>query len=303
MAKEVIENAELMNTNAGNKVVLANDLIAGKTALSLNASKLLRTAIMQIKYEDEEIKPYKLSIDDFGEMIGTTGDSLYKSLDRITDELMYKKIFIKDRVTPKKKWVKLNWCSKCVYSDGYIYIYLNNQLKPYLIGLRKLYTQYPLENILTFKSAYSVKLYELIMMGLHNVPVIKPYQIIDIEIMLDTLRIATETENMYPDMCDFKKRVIVPALKDINSIAYKTAPYLSGLIVSYDTMKKGKRVIGFVFHVTSHSAQNPLPPEKQKQIDDFKERMKEKERRKREQIKGQMDIEDYEQMFKLSGED
>ena len=47
----------------------------------------------------------------------------------------------------------------------------------------------------------------------------------------------------------------------------------------------------------------PLPPEIQAKVDKKKQEIADRERRKREQIKGQMDIEDYEQFFKLRGEE
>lgn len=297
MGNDNIENAELMNTDSGNYVVLANDLIKGRTALSLNASKLLRTAIMQIKPDDEELKLLKISVDDFGEMIGTSGDSLYRDIKKTCKEIMSKPIEIMDRTNPKEDWKIISWCSYCQKRKGYIYIQLNNDLKPYLIGLKKLYTQYQLDNILRFKSSYSIKVYELIKLGLHNITILKPAQIIPVEITLDSLRIATGTEKAYPNISDFKKRVIKPAVKDIDSIPF-------GMRIDHvEDIKKGKHIVGFTFYVTSWTAQNPLPPEKQKQIDDFKARMKEKERRKKEQIKGQYDIEDYNEIFKLRGED
>ena len=297
MEKEIKENAELMNTDSSNYVVMANELIKGKSALTLNATKILRTAIMQIKPDDEEIKPFVIAVEDFAELIGKeTTDYLYNDLKRVAKELLSSVIEIEDRTAKKNKWKGLNWCSECLCENGMFYIYLNNRLKPYLIGLQKLYTQYQLDFILQFRSIYGIRLYELIKMGLQNIKIIKPHQQVDVEIMLDVIRRATDTEKTYPNISDFKKRVIVPAINDINKIPL-------GLIVSYDDIKKGRKVIGFTFHVTSWTAQNPLPPEKHKQIDDFKERMKEKERRKREQIKGQYDIEDYEQFYKLRGED
>ena len=53
-----------------NYVVQANSLIGGKQALKLNSAKLIRSAIMQVVREDEELKPYVITIKELSELLG-----------------------------------------------------------------------------------------------------------------------------------------------------------------------------------------------------------------------------------------
>ena len=54
--------------NSNNYVCQSNTLISGRQALKLNSAKLIRAAIMQIKYDDTELKPYVITIADLSEL-------------------------------------------------------------------------------------------------------------------------------------------------------------------------------------------------------------------------------------------
>ena len=71
-----------------NYVVQANDLIGGKQALKLNSAKLIRAAIMQIVPEDDELKPYVVSIKEIAELLGVSESNLYRDIDDITDDII-----------------------------------------------------------------------------------------------------------------------------------------------------------------------------------------------------------------------
>ena len=55
-----------------NYVVQANTLIGGKQALKINSAKLIRSAIMQVVYEDQDLKPYVISIDELSKLLGVS---------------------------------------------------------------------------------------------------------------------------------------------------------------------------------------------------------------------------------------
>ena len=52
-----------------NYVCQANALVGGKQALKLNSAKLIRAAIMQIVRDDEELKPYIITISELAELL------------------------------------------------------------------------------------------------------------------------------------------------------------------------------------------------------------------------------------------
>ena len=147
-----------------------------------------------------------------------------------------------------------------------------------------------------FDSRYGVDLYELIKVGLQNDHLLLPEDEAEITITMDALRIRTETVDIYPRTNDFKKRVIEPAIKDINKIP-------CGLrIKEYEPIKKNRSVIGYKFIVTSWTAQHPLPEELRKKVENKKKEIRSKQVKKQKKMKEtyiQMDLEEF---IKLRGE-
>lgn len=139
---------------------MSNSLIRSKSNLSLNEIKLLRITIMQVVKEDKDFKSYKISIKKLVEMLGIDHHNMYRDIYDICKNLLSEVVYIGD--DPKKKWKMFQWCSSCAYDNGIITIRLHDDLKPYLLELSGLYTQYVLDNILSLKSTYSIRVYELI---------------------------------------------------------------------------------------------------------------------------------------------
>ena len=60
----------------------------------------------------------------------------------------------------KKTWV--NWFSSFSYEEGIIEYKFDPLLKPFLLQLKDTFTTYQLKNILSLKSIYSIRMYELL---------------------------------------------------------------------------------------------------------------------------------------------
>ncbi len=160
-----------MCLNEENYVVMSNDLIKGKSNLSLNELKLLRMTIMQIMKEDTDFLTYQVSIVELAKSLGISRQNLYVEVMEMCSlgisrqnlyvevmemckHLMQEIVFIGDG-NPKHKWEMFQWCSRCKYDDGIITIRLHDDLKPYLLELKKHYTQYMLQDILILKTVYA----------------------------------------------------------------------------------------------------------------------------------------------------
>lgn len=246
--KKIVEDMEIRqaSTNVDYSVVMANDMVKGCSNLSLNELKLLRTIIMQVKKEDTELYPYKISVKDFQKMTGCTSKNLYSLADKMTDHLLREIIRIGDG-NPKHSWKKFQWVSMCSYEDGYFTIKLNDALKPYLIGLKKFYTEFKLEDIIRLNSVYSIRLLELIYEALKSAPVYAD-KVAEVYISLDVIRKATNTEGKYTSVNRWKERVINAAVKEINE---KSNYYLT--VREY---KSSRKIEGFYFTVESQAGHN-----------------------------------------------
>ena len=65
-----------MNTNSEHYVVQANELIEGKQNLKLNSAKIMRTLIMQIKPDDDELKSYVIGIPELSKLLNIGPENL-----------------------------------------------------------------------------------------------------------------------------------------------------------------------------------------------------------------------------------
>ena len=155
-------------------VTKSNDFIM-KSAydLSLEEQRLILVLASMVQPEDKEFKEYTLKIKDFMELIGVRDKNKYSKLPEITKNLM-QKVFEMEKIdlkNNKKILVQLAWISGVIHSQnleevnqgtGEITLMFNPLLKDYLLELNGFYTQYKLCNVLSMKSKYSPRIYELI---------------------------------------------------------------------------------------------------------------------------------------------
>lgn len=224
-----------------NYVCQANSLVGGKQALKLNSAKLIRAAIMQVVRDDEELKPYIITISELAELLNVPKSNIYRDIDDITDDILNNPVYIREDVGKKVRWIKIPWVTRCEYnSDIGVAIKLNDELKPFLINLKDHYTQYTLDSILVMKSVYAIRIYELLQSEIMTR--ILPRAGTDIELSVETLKECCGCESKaYNTFSNFRNRVIDIAVKEINEKTLYT--------LSYDYVKKGKSVIGLIFHI------------------------------------------------------
>lgn len=228
-----------------NFVVQSNSLIGGRQALKLNSAKLIRAAIMQIKREDFELKPYIITIAELAKLLGISKSNIYRDIDDITNDILSNPVYVREEIRgggdKKIRWIKMPWCVRCEYhSDIGLALKLNDELKPLLLNLQAHYTQYSLEEILVMKSVYAIRLYELLLSKI--VSRVLPKQGIVIELSLDEIRECCGCEGKsYCSFGNLRNRVIDKGVKEINEkTIYK---------LSYEYVKKGKTVVALAFHM------------------------------------------------------
>lgn len=232
--------AKEMNLTASYKVVMHNDLIkAPQTAvMSLNAMKLLRTAIMNVVKQDSDFQTYCLTVSEFAELLGISETNFRRDgmMDSITDELMDARI----KLQCNGKTEKFHWVSKCEYDEGNILLRLHEELKPYLLELSKLYTQYTLSDILKMKTPSSIRVYELIAEGIKRQKITEDATA-HVYLSIEEIKAATGLAEKYKQFGMFKKRVIDKAVEEINEN--------TSYFIQYTVSKQSRQVVGFDFEI------------------------------------------------------
>jgi len=179
--------------------------------LSLEEQRIILTLASMVQPNDREFKKYIFKVSDFIELLGVKTENKYSKLPAITKELMKKVFEIED--INKQTLTQLAWLSAVTYekNTGEIIMEFNPRLKPYLLELKGFYTQYKLSNILSMKSKYSPRIYELLKMNEFN----KKGFIISVE----ELRKMFKAENIYPLYADFKRKIIEQAQKELQEFS------------------------------------------------------------------------------------
>lgn len=230
-----------MNLKVENMVVMNNDLIKGKSELSLNEIKLLRLAIMQIVKDDSDFQTYRVKITDLAKTLAISQDNLYRDVQTICEHLLSELVYIGDG-NPKHKWRMFQWCSCCSYENGIITIKLHENLKPYLIGLNELYTQYVLQDILVLKSVYAIRIYELIRQETKYQKIYSSMSA-NVYLSIETIRKATNTEKKYTRYSNFQEKIIDKAVNEINDKL--------GYYITYQPVKESRKIVGYNITIKS----------------------------------------------------
>ena len=116
----------------------------------------------------------------------------------------------------------------------------HEDMLPFLQNLKREFTQYKLWYTMTMRSEYSIRLYEL----LKSVAKKEMW-----EFQIDYLKKIFMCEN-YKQFNDFKKRVLEPAVNEINA---KT-----DINVSYELFKEGRAYKSIEFYIEEKSTMDRL---------------------------------------------
>jgi plasmid replication initiation protein len=164
--------------------------------LSLEEQKIILTLASMVQPTDEEFKPYNFKISEFMELLGVNTKTKYTEIPKITKELM-KKVF---EIQEGKKIIQVAWLSSVVYEKGagMVELEFSPRLKPYMVKLGTVFTQYKLANILSMKSKYSPRIYEILKCNEFKK---QGY----IEIDINELRNLLRCDDIYPLYADFKR--------------------------------------------------------------------------------------------------
>lgn len=229
-------------------VTQSNKLIEARHVKTLSAreQKIILTMVSMIQPNDKDFKEYSISIHEFSEMLGLKGHAKYEEIKEVALRLQEKTLFIPD----EKGFVTTNWVASQRYieGEGVIELSFSPYLKPYLLQLKTAFTSYRLSNILSLKSGYTIRLYELM----------KKWQHLGRwECSVDSLREKMgSTSKAYSLYGNFKNKILLPSVEELNEH--------TDLFVEYKEIKKGRKVEKIEFSI-KHSAEKEIKLPKSKQ--------------------------------------
>lgn len=220
--------------NIENKLVVqANTLIEASYKLKPSQQKFLRVMASMIDFGDEDFKMYEFKVSELMKLYGIKDQSKYSEIPKQTKELMGNVLTFKD----EKSEVLVPFLSfyKHEKGEGTIKVQFHPFLKPFYLYLNKEnpFTKYKLKNIVSLKSTYSIRFYELL----------KQYEGIKSRILtIEELRQIFKIEpSEYARYNDFKRKVILQAQKEL--------PLKTDISFDFEEIKTGRKVTALKFYI------------------------------------------------------
>lgn len=232
-------------------VLLSNELIdASYSPHSLWQMRLMLAAISQVPKGGKISHTADLEVRarDMADLAGISArsKSLYGHLKRAADELMAMTITVRKhpdgRTKGKRHW-RINVVSQCGYDErkGAVSFQFTHSIIPYVSQLRDRYKTYMLATALKMRTGHGIRLYEWCLR----------WQFRDVvETTPDAFREWMGLSGRYPAIKDLRRRVLDPAIEDVNEH--------TDLRISYVQRKRGRRITHFQFTISSDAAGRQL---------------------------------------------
>jgi len=191
-----------------------NELISASYRLTLNEMRIILYGINLINPLSEEFPlQYQINIQKFIKLFELESNKdIYAQIKDTVMNKFWEREFTVDPSKEEKQ--RFRWLTRINYSDerGFIKIYINPELKPWLHQLKGHFTSYHLDKISSFKSAYSVRIYEISIMNLNKLNQNKCSFCLKITQLKEQLDITEK----YKRFSNFKADVLEQARKEIN---------------------------------------------------------------------------------------
>jgi plasmid replication initiation protein len=223
-------------------VVKDNALINASYSLSLVEQRLMILAIIVARKSGDlswDIdhwygKPVQIPAESYEITFNVTRQASYLALKEAAKNLFERRFSYQEERVKGVAQKTSRWVSDIAYIDSTatVEITFSPVVLPLITNLEKHFTSYEIEQVRNLNSPYAVRLYELIISWRST----KKTPIIDLQDFRNRIGVL---ENEYQRMELFKRRVLEPAISQINTH--------TDIIAQYEQHKRGRSIIGFSF--------------------------------------------------------
>lgn len=241
-------------------VVKSNEFVEAKYKLTPPEAKIISLLVSHIEKDDKDFKLHTFPARYLMELTGL-GQENYSELKEITKNLMKKILEIREG----NKFIQVAFLSGAVYHDGegLVDLQFSPILKPYLLELKDNFIKYKITQILTLKSFYSIRFYELL---------VKWKNLKCFTLSLTEIReLFKITEKDYPLYANIKQRIILTAQNELKEKA--------DLYFTFEEIKHVRKVNKLKFTVIEKNTEEkptkqlPSPVETEKHEETFNQEL------------------------------
>lgn len=221
----------------------AHPIVEAGYKLTIAEQRIILLSLAQLDNRNIEQANVILYAKDYAVHFGISEKLAYSELERASKRLYDRSIILKgEDETTEFRWIE----SRTRYhkGEGRISFEFSRRVMPYLFELDKRlgFTQYELLSVSGFKSAYSIRLYELAvkMLGMQNQ-----------QVAIDELRRILQLDDKYQEFKRLKRDVINLACNEINE--------KSDLLVNIEPVKQGRKIIALRFQIAKKVKSKDAP--------------------------------------------
>jgi len=148
-------------------VTQANPLALSRQEMGLLTKRLLVLALSDITRDDHDLEPIRITAWEYAQIFNIRGKSIYNRIEESARELLEQTVQVKE---PNGDWVMFQWVSEARYDSGRdskdklacIELKIHDKLKPFLLQLRRDFSIIPTDQLLSFESFNSMRLFEVL---------------------------------------------------------------------------------------------------------------------------------------------
>ncbi|MCG8065036.1 MAG: replication initiation protein [Candidatus Thiodiazotropha taylori] len=211
--------------------------------ITLVEQRVLLLGIAQLNPREPVPDEIEITAEKYANTYHVTVDRAYQSFAEAADRLPGRTLRVFDGQEGGRviSWLKPNTTAAelCPKGDGAFYLCFSDEVKVYLAGLSRCFTEYELEKIAPLSSCYSIRLYELFCQWRSTGKLV---------VTLEDFRGRLGLEDKYSKFYSLKDDVIEAAVKELSE--------KSGLRITWEVKRRNNKVVGLTFNFKEKSLRN-----------------------------------------------
>lgn len=207
----------------------ANELIDASYRLNAQAQKLILSCLAKLDSRYEIPKQVTLTAAEFSELMGIAPKNAHRELYKAADALFKSSVILRT----DDEETEIHWIQKRVVKlkgEGAVTLTWSDDVVQYISQLQSRFTGYKVRNIALLQSPHSIRMYELLMRFKATG---------ERAIQLEDFKAALGISDKYQQFKILNRDVLKKAVDELNR--------RSDLSVTYEPIKKGRKVTGLAF--------------------------------------------------------
>jgi len=268
-------------------VTKSNSLITASYKMTLQEIRLIYAVLIDTnQYESlDSTRYYTVTASQWQKLFNVQRDTSYIEMRDAANKLYQRNIVIHDVLAyDDHEETRIIQAKKLSKGSGVVGIMFTTRICLYLSNLRSHFTKLVTQEVCKLQSAYHVRLYEFFMSVRHK-------QVVSVS--LDEIYSLLQPPESMRRTDNCQRFILQPALAQINAV--------TSLAVSYETLKEGRKIVGFMFNIKTKTKKAVKKEKKPAAAVEFSSRLEIELFKQLQQVRPAVTQEEVLQQAKLEG--